>query len=413
MLIAQTNYQASQIQPSNTTTVNKVDNITMYVSSTSILVCSFFLIYKLFQINKTKKDKKIDSQIPKIDSQIPKIDSQIPKIDSQNEKIEQLLRQVETQKMNALNRYNNDIDRLIEQVKVMSNYFECSTKENFLKELEETNLAGFGKKEKLEEFNKYKLQPILEKQTTEFQKELKKLGEQFYYIEKNLENNFSQILLNLKNNCQRLRISEPDFNFYKLEVDEKQSIHKILSSTTKSVKVDHLGGYVAVSCAALLGFFPSDALADTTTDAAAHGVGHAAGHGVGHAAGHGVGHAVGHGVGHAVGHGVGHAVGHGVGHAVGLAIPILNVALISFSLYRLGKFFFDDSEVKKQFREYTLNEISKYYRIIRDGKGSDIGLDGQLQYIKNEFCKSQQELFDKSLQPTLESVIARLENGHL
>jgi len=393
MLIAQTNYQASQIQPSNTTSINKVDNITMYVSLTSILVCSLFLIYKLFQINKTKKDKKIEFQNPKIEVQNPKIEVQNPKIDSQNKKFKQLLRQIETQKMNALNLYNNDIDRLIEQVKVMSNYFECSTKEKFLQKLEEINLAGFGRKEKLEDFNKYQLQPTLEKQTTEFQKELRKLGEEFYYIEKKLENDFSQILLNLKNNCQRLRISEPDFNFYNLEVEEKQSIHEILSSTTKSVKIDRLG-YVAVSCAALLGFFPSDALADTTTDAAAHGVGH------------GVGHAAGHGVGHAAAHGVGHAAAHGVG----LAIPILNIALISFSLYRLGKFFFDDSEVKKQFREHTLNEISKYYRIIREGKGSDLGLDGQLQYIKNEFCKSQEKLFDKSLQPTLESVIARLEN---
>ncbi|MEM8723010.1 MAG: hypothetical protein AAGE84_27625 [Cyanobacteria bacterium P01_G01_bin.39] len=190
----------------------------------------------------------------------------------------------------------------------------------------------------------------------------------------------------MKNNCRKLRISEPDFDFYVLSSNDIKFLPHELAVHSKSL------GIAAMSCAALLGF-SSTALADTTSDAA------------GHATGHGFAHATGHGLAHATGHGL----AHGLGHTVGLAIPILNIALIGFSAYRLGKFLFDDSETKEEIKSYTLNEISKYYRTIMYGKDSHLGLDGQLQYVKDEFCKSKQKLFDRSIQPTLESVISRLD----
>ncbi len=425
MLIAKTNYQASLIASNNTAITNKIDNNTMYIGLTSIFVCLFCLIYTLVK-TKTKKDDQTEIQNQQIKQLIHllktekqnavhhqdiisiKNENDILRVKNQQNKqnIKQLLHQTSELKRSALKRYEHDIDRLIDQVKTTVDSFESTTKKDFLEELTTVNFAGFGQQEKIENFNKFRLQPILEKQLRNLQEELIRLGEQFYYVEENLDNEFSEILRDLKNNCRRLRIAEPDFNFSELE---KKSTHEVLYLPTKSQKVAGLVGVTAVSCAAILGFFPSDALADTTTDASAHGVGHASAHGVGHAAGHGVGHAAGHAAGHGVGHVAVHGVGHAVGHAVGFAIPVLNVALIGFSAYRLCKFFFDDSEIKKELKNNTLNEISKYYRVIMYGKDSNLGLDGQLKCVKDEFRKSRQKLFDQSIQPTLESVLATLD----
>ena len=324
------------------------------------------------------------------------------KEETKTKQIQNLLDELRSRKKYAIEHYEHNIDKLIETVKRISISCQQSTEMQFLQELENTNLAGFGKKEKIEEFNRNKLEPLFEREWLKYQEKLQKLGQEFFYTEKKLENDLENILHDLQNNCRKLRVGEPELEVF---ITKNKLANQLLSSLNNSNKLALTSTGTIASCAALFGFFPSDALAD----GAGHSVAHGAGHGMAHGVGHGVAHGAGHGMAHGLAHGVGHGVAHGAGYFAGMAVPILNIALISFSLFRFGNFLFNDSEIKEEVKEHTINQIRKSYRKSIQGDTNNLGLEGQILYIKDEFRKQKQKIFDESVQPTLNSVIEQLK----
>jgi hypothetical protein len=329
MLTSQTVHKTSEIQPTNDSSVGDFI-VTNYLGLASSLFILFASIYTLKKINQASES-------------------------NHKKEIKRLLSKIESQKRDSINRYERDIDRLIERVRQVVQCSQSSVESKFLEKLGMVNLAGFGKESKIEDFNEFQLNPIFDSELSKLQEQLRKLGAEFHCVEEKLDKGFGEIIHDLRNNCKRLRVSAPDLNVFRVP---QQSTDKFLSSAMMSQKIG-VGAVVGIaSCATLLGFFPADAVAGTTTD----GIGH------------GVAHGVGHGVAHGVGHGVAHGVGHGVAHGLGFAVPVLNIAIAGFSLYRFGKFLFDDTDAKKDFRNHTLKQINESYRLIMKGRNGDFGL---------------------------------------
>lgn len=378
MLIAETVSQTTDVQPYS----HSESNSSGLTVTNSIGLASIFFILLASMYTFTKMNQTSESNRSRIKS---------------------LLLEVERHKHDAINRYERDVDQLIERVRQIAQSSQKSAENKFLNELALVNFAGFEGESKIAKFNEFTLKPIIESEYSDFQESLRSLGEEFYSVEDRLDKDFVEIIRNLRNNCRKLRIVSPDLSFFKLP---SQSVNKFLPSAGSKER-DQFLLIGLISSATALGFFPSDAIADTTGHGLAHGTGHGAGHGLAHGTGHGVGHGLAHGAGHGIGHGIGHGVGHGLAGVLGFAVPVVSIGLAAFSLYSFGKFLFDDTDIKKDIRTHTINQIKNSYRIIIEGDKSDLGLYGQLNHIKDEFLKGKKELLDASLKPTLESVNKR------
>lgn len=316
--------------------------------------------------------------------------------------INNLLANLNSQKYEALNRYDHDIEMLLIDVARICKCHREQTKQRIFCELSNIDLTGFGREEKTKDFEKTKMRIFSEEWET-FQNELRGLGEKIYRSEKALDKEFECIINELSKNCGRLRAPQPILEYFSLP---SETDHSMFSSSGNLVNISRVGIVTMASVAGALGFFPSSAYADGT----AHVVNHTATHGTGHMAVHGATHGAGHGLAHVVGHGTGHAVGHGVGHAVGWLIPGINIALIGYSAFCLGKFFFDDSDAKRKFREHINNDIDSAYRKAVEGDGDVLGLDAQIRHIRAEFKHQKESLFNKAIEPTLDGVLKVLNS---
>ena len=292
-------------------------------------------------------------------------------------------------KNEAVNRYEHDIDSLIREVSQTIESSRNRIKYKAEKAINELDLKGFKKfslKEKIEEFERYTLQPIWQSESQSIQKELASLGDRFYRSENIFEDRLKKILENLKMACRGLDIPAPDIKSF--EVKKTHRLDKILEGVTKE------GKYVsaaAVSAVTILGF-SQNAMADPISDTTIHGADHALGHGGSHALGHGISHTMGHGL------------AHSAGHVIGLAVPFLNIALIGFSAYKLGNFFFDDSEIKDKMRSQLSIDVDRYYDDLKRKVAN------QLYKMKDKFRYQTENIFEDCGRLTLDALARQIEN---
>lgn len=315
--------------------------------------------------------------------------------------------QVRDLKRDAIERYEHDINSLIRDVSQAIESSRNKTKQKFESRLSELDLTGFNKfalEEKIESFNQNKLQPIFNSEASSIQRKMAKLGDKFYRVENQLDADLESVLNKLRSSCGSLNVPAPDINLFR--VQRKDRLAKMLEAAAKNGNTYVVGGIVSAVC--LLGFSQS-AAAETLSDTTTHGTGHMMTHGTGHMMTHGTGHMMTHGTGHIMSHGTGHVIGHGAGHTLGHVIggfvPVLNIALLGFSLFKIGRFLFDDSEVKDKIRSHTRSEIDKYY--------SDMNSEiiNQLHQIKDDFRQQKERLFNQCAQLTIEALAERLESA--
>lgn len=312
------------------------------------------------------------------------------------DEIKSLLADLNNQKYEALNRYDYDIEMLLVNTSRIYKLHRERTKQKISDELSNISLAGFGAEEKIKDFEKVRTK-IFSKEWELFQAELRSLGETIYRSEKSLEKEFENIINELSRNCGRLRAPEPNLECFSLPNGAGNST---FVSPGGLANVSRVG---ILSVAGALGFFPASAYADGGTHVATHGATHGVAHGATHGATHGTA--------HVIAHGTAHGVGHGAAHAFGWLVPGLNVALITYSAFCLGKFFFDDSDAKKKYRDHICNDIDSAYRKVVEGDGDVLGLDAQVRHIRAEFKKRKEDLFNKAIEPTLEGVLKALNSA--
>jgi hypothetical protein len=166
MLVSQTVNQTADIQPSSHSDSNVSGvAVTNYIGLASILFILIASIYTLKNINQASESNR-------------------------KKEIKSLLSKLERQKRDSINRYERDIDRLIERVREIAQSSQKSAESKFLEELAVVDLAGFGKESKINNFNKVKVEPIINSELSNFQERLRKLGEEFYSVEDRLDKDF-------------------------------------------------------------------------------------------------------------------------------------------------------------------------------------------------------------------------------
>jgi hypothetical protein len=319
----------------------------------------------------------------------------------------QLITELNNRKYDAINHYEHDIDQFIERVREVSMSRKEKTKKIVLEKLNKSSFAGFGQKKKIDDFYKLTLEKIHSSEWESFQGELRNLGENFYKSEEKLQNGLQEILTTLSSECKKIRAPKPDLQTFNLQ----QSNYQLPFSDGNLGNYYNIGAGAVLSAGCALGFFPPDATASTIVHGTSGTVVHGSSGIVVHGTAIPIGHTAGHTVSHAASHAAGHAAGQTAGHTLGWFIPGLQIVLIGYSAFCIGKFLFDDAEVKEKIYDDVSQNLDKLYRLIIEGDNEKLGLDGQLRHIKSEFRKNKEALFDKSIQPTMEGILKHLEQA--
>ena len=328
-----------------------------------------------------------------------------------------------------INKFEEDTDKLINQVPTLIDDFKDSCKERVKEEVEILDFTGFNRESGEEKLNK-KIKDIYQEEYSKFQLEMSKLGDEVLKLEYELYTGLIKILNKLLEIAYKLQVEAPNINFFKLQ---RRRYEDILLNNVKHVRYLAVG----VSSIALVLGYTQTALAETATqetatqETATHGAGHAVGHGAGHAVGHGAGHAVGHGAGHAVGHGTGHVLAHGAGHSlghgaghvlahgaghavahgasagtahfIGSFIPGLNIAIAAFSVVKLLNFFLNDSDIKEEIINEVNNFLEKNLKELRNKKMQEF------KEVKEKHLNSKKDDFEKASKLTLGEINKKIE----
>lgn len=279
--------------------------------------------------------------------------------------------------LEAMRRYEYEMDSKSDHAIDIFKLRKEKTRARMISAINGIKFCGFEAEGKVKKFQENEMQKIFREEWEGLQHDMRSLTSKMYESQMGLKNDFENIILNLKSNTKKIRVPQPKEQFSDLE--------KIVRASQNGSQIGQIVCFAAASAGALL-LLPSSAVAAQGTGiiTVAQGSGNVIAHGTAH--------------------GTGQIAAHGTAQIFGVVIPGLNILLATYSLYCIGKFFFDDSEVRKDLISHIDKSLDSVYGTAINGSLEECGLYGQFQNVKTQFREAIRRLYEESIQPVVDVI---------